>query len=91
MIFDLDIIDAAVSADTPEAKCFVKHCRKFGLEPDMLFKKIMQVHSGIEYTIIGMVKTGRFSSIIVEKCSDKSVQMPVDIRKINDNRFYKFV
>lgn len=89
--FDIDRIEAAVSADTPEAKCFVKHCREYGLEPDMLFKKIMQVHSGIEYTILGMIKKGRFASIIIEKCADKSVQMPVDIRKINNNKFYNFV
>ena len=38
--FDIDRIEAAVSADTPEAKCFVKHCREYGLEPDILFKKI---------------------------------------------------
>ena len=86
----LDLLEQAISADTPAEKLFVKNCEKFGINPSRLHSNIKFVVTGDIYEVIGLEKRGRLYYILAK---NKKFLMPsiLDIRKINDPSYYIWV
>ena len=89
-MFDLSRLEQAVVADDPNEKLFVKFCREYGIEPELLHKLITRKSDNIQFEVAGLSKRGRAAWIMIREY-DENYQGPrrpallVDIRK-----FHKF-
>lgn len=98
-MFDLDNLVNAISADTKEEKEFVKYCKNYGLEPNLLHTCIKNVKTSEVYEIVGLTKKGRMVSILGLPLDKKTLDnkfnsnfcIPIDIRKITNKNYYNFL
>ena len=72
MFFDIDRLTQALVAEEPEEKLFVKYCRTYGLEPDLLHTNIIRKSDNVMFEITGLSKRGRCAWVICKKCEDEN-------------------
>ena len=71
----LNKVKAAIRAETPEGKLYIKHCTEFGLAPDILGKECE--YKNETWTVEGLLKRGRLYFIRLK--NERDVTMPIDI------------
>lgn len=93
-MFDLDKIAQSVKYDSIDEQFFLKHCEKYGLSPNDLHRRFIQLRDNTEYEVVGMSKSGISVHVLVKPVTDIEFQTDyiyvVDIRQLLKQKIYKW-
>lgn len=93
-MFDLDRITQSVKYDSIDEQFFLNNCKKYGLSPNDLHRRFIQLRDNIEYEIVGMTKSGISVHVLVKHVKDMEFQTDhiyvVDIRQLLKQKIYKW-